>query len=182
MKFNEVVLDKLGPIFQEYNLFIVDQFENYIKLKSDHLVISITHDEKENANLLYMGVSEDTQHLIDYNIIKNILGSNIEEDLIIPELTINDFVDNLRVFFKKEKDLFLEKNKTRLKLIENYSTKVSLNYTEEILQKQILVFIDKAWEEGNYKAFIEYLDKIDRKKIPHSYELKYRIASNKIVR
>ena len=38
----------------------------------------------------------------------------------------------------------------------------------------------KAWEKNDYKAFIKSMDEIDIEKVPQSYQLKYKIAKQKL--
>ena len=71
-------------------------------------------------------------------------------------------------------------NTDALKKVEKYVDKVSNEYTTELIDKQNLDAANKAWEEGNYKDFINYLDKTDRQRLPSSYELKYKIAHQKL--
>lgn len=176
MEFNKYVLDKLELIFQKHKLTVTEQFNNYVKLESDKVVLTITHDIRENANLLYIGKTADTLYLIDGNIIKRFFIPDLEQFFKIPELTVEDFVNNLVIFFEGEGRLLLEGNSDVLNTIEKYVLMKSKEYTTELLYKQSLDAANKAWEEGNYKDFIKYLDKMDKQKLPSSYELKYKMA------
>jgi hypothetical protein len=48
------------------------------------------------------------------------------------------------------------------------------------LQEQNLAAANKAWENGNYKEFIKMIDQTNKDKLPSSYQLKYKIANQKI--
>ncbi|HRF25591.1 MAG TPA: hypothetical protein PLR98_15580, partial [Chitinophagaceae bacterium] len=61
-----------------------------------------------------------------------------------------------------------------------FSEKESEVYTFQILQEQNLAAANKAWENGNYKEFIKMIDQTNKDKLPSSYQLKYKIANQKI--
>jgi len=176
MEFNKLVLDRLEPIFKKHNLHVTEQFKNYVKLKSDNVLITLNHDERENSNAFYVGSSDDFLYPIDEYILKSAFNS----DLKINHVTQEMFVNNLAIFFEGEGKPLIAGNTYALEAVEKYVYKEGEEYTTQLVDKQNLDAANKAWEEGNYKDFIKHLDKTDRQKLPASYELKYKMAHQKI--
>ena len=172
MEFNKLVLDRFGLIFQKNNLRVTEQLNNFMKIKSDTIVITISHDNRENTNSLYIGRKDSSLCPIDENVLKDVFNSALKINYVTPEV----FVNNLAIFFEGEGNPLIVGNTDALKAVEKYIDKESKEYTAELVDKQHLDAANKAWEEGNYKDFIKYLDKTDRQKLPSSYELKYKMA------
>jgi hypothetical protein len=175
MDFNELVFDKLGLIFQKHNLHVTEQFKNYVKLKSDRVVIALSHDVRENSSSFDVGTNEGSLYPVNNNVIKAVFNSDIKVRKINPEA----FVNNLAVFFEGEGKALLNGDAFTLKAVEKYVQNESEEYTMQIVEKQNLDAANKAWQEGNYHNFIKYLDKIDIQKLPPSFALKYKIARQK---
>ncbi len=178
MEFNQLVSDKLGLIFQKNNLHITEQFKNYVKLKSDSVIITLNHNERENSNAFYVGSNEDFLYPIDEYVLKNAFNS----DLKINHLPKEMFVNNLVIFFEGEGKPLIAGNTYALEAVEKYVYKEGDTYTTQLIDKQIIDSADKAWEEGNYRDFIKYLNKTDKKKLPASYGIKYKMAIQKLDR
>lgn len=180
MKLNELVLDRLGEILQKYNLKIVEQFDDYIKFKSKHVVITIFRDEKENIYQSFIGKSENTQFLLDGNIVKEFFIPNLEEQFIIPEVSQEEFVNNLQTLLEGSGRVLLEGDMRTFIRIENYVNQSAQNFTQSLVEKQIIEAANLAWSRNDYKTFIECLDKVKKEKLPASYLLKYRYAMKKV--
>lgn len=176
MEFNQLVLDGLGLIFQKHNLHVIEQFKNHLKLKSDSVIITLNHDERENSNAFYVGNNQDFLYPVDEYILKSAFNS----DLKINHVTQEVFVNNLAIFFEGEGKPLIAGNTYALEAVEKYVYKEGEAYTTQLVDKQNLDAANRAWEEGNYNDFIKYLDKTDRQKLPSSYELKYKMAHQKL--
>lgn len=176
MEFNQLVSNRLGLIFQKHNLHVIKQFKNHVKLKSDSVIITLNHDERENSNAFYVGSNEDFLYPVDEYVLKSAFNS----DLKINHVTQEVFVNNLAIFFEGEGKPLIAGNTYALEAVEKYVYKEGEAYTTQLVDKQNLDAANKAWEEGNYKDFIKYLDKTDRQKLPASYELKYKMAHQKL--
>jgi hypothetical protein len=176
MEFNQFISDRLGLIFQKHNLHIIEQFKNHVKLKSDRVFITLNHDERENSNAFYIGSNEDFLYPVDEYVLKRAFNS----DLKISNLTQEMFINNLAVFFEGEGNPLIAGNTYALEAVEKYVYKEGKAYTTQLVDKQNLDAADKAWEEKKYKEFIKYLDKTDKQKLPSSYELKYKMAHQKL--
>lgn len=176
MEFNQLVSNRLGLIFQKHNLHVIEQFKNHVKLKSDSVIITLNHDERENSNAFYVGSNEDFLYPVDEYVLKSAFNS----DLKINHVTQEVFVNNLAIFFEGEGKPLIAGNTYALEAVEKYVYKEGEAYTTQLVDKQNLDAANKAWEEGNYKDFIKYLNKTDRQKLPASYELKYKMAHQKL--
>lgn len=67
-----------------------------------------------------------------------------------------------------------------MSLLKSILSQESENYTSELMQKQVLEAASKAWEANDYLSFVDSIDKIGISKIPQSYQLKYKIAKQKL--
>lgn len=175
MEFNKLVIDRFNLIFQK-NIHVIEQFRNYVKIKLDDVVITVSRDEREGSNSIYIGRKESSLYPLNENVLKDVFNSALKIDYVTPEV----FVNNLVTFFAAEGNALIAGNPDALKKVEKYVDKVSNEYTKELIDNQNLAAANKAWEEGNYKDFIKYLDRTDRQKLPSSYELKYKIAHQKL--
>jgi len=175
MEFNKLVIERFDLIFQK-NVHVVEQFRNYVKIKMGNLVITVSRDEREASNSIYIGSKESSLYPLNENVLRGVFNSALKIDYVTPEA----FVNNLVAFFAAEGNALIAGNTDALKKVEKYVDKVSNEYTTELIDKQNLDAANKAWEEGNYKDFINYLDKTDRQRLPSSYELKYKIAHQKL--
>ena len=176
MEFNQLVLKRLGLIFQKHDLHIIEQFPNYMKLKSNNVVVTLNHDERENSNALYVGFNEDFLYPVDEYVLKCAFNS----DLKINHVTQEEFVNNLAKIFEGEGEPLIEGNAFALEAVEKYVYKEGEAYTTQLVDKQNLDEAKKAWEAGNYKDFIKYLDEMDKQKLSSSYKLKYKMALQKL--
>src|SRR5882757_6133144 len=174
MKFNELIIERLGVILTKYNLHIVDQFENYLKLQSKNLNIILTYNSLENSNTFWIGRNIDNSDNIE--IDDTLLREFFQSDLKISLCTTDLFLENLLVFFEREGKVLLGGNLNKLIELEEYGRERSRLYTMQLVDKQNLNAADNAWAENNYGEFIKYIDKINKERLPRSYELKYKIA------
>jgi hypothetical protein len=176
MEFKELVLDKLGLIFQGHGLHVAEQFKNYVKLKSDAVVIILSHDERDNSNTFEVGRSEDFLYPVNDNVVKEVFAS----DTVLSNVTSEDFVNNLVVFFEGVGSAIINGDAAALKAVENSVHKQSEEYTNQLVDKQNLDAANKAWQDGNYEKFIKYVDRISKQNLPSSFSLKYRMAQQKL--
>lgn len=180
MTFTELVHNKLDIVFQRNNLQSVDEFENYIKLKSDKVTIALYYDEKENTGSLYAGKNDASLLLIDGSIINKFFVASLKDYFIIPEKTKEDFVNNIFSFFNNKGRLLIEGDIHTLEIITRYFNQENEKYTTALLQEQNLLLANGAWDKGDYKSFMDYIDKTNRQTLPSSYQLKYKIANQRI--
>jgi len=135
MKFNEIVLNKIEVLFQKENLYLSEQFKNYLKFKSNNRVVVICRNERENSNLLYVGRTNDTLYLIDTNIIKKFFISDLENNYWFPESNVDNFINNVFGLFSGKGRELLKEDSTILSSIEEYIKVISKAYTEKLTKK-----------------------------------------------
>jgi hypothetical protein len=176
MDFNKIVIERFEQIFHKNNLRVIELFHNFVKLESDSIVITVNHDERENSNSFYIGIKGSPLYPIDENVLQGVFNSTIKINHVTPDV----FVNNLVLFLEGVGNLLIVGDKDTLLAVEKYIQNESKEYTVELVNKQNLDAANKAWEEGDFKDFIRYLDKTDRQKLPSSYELKYKMAQQKI--
>lgn len=178
MNFNEIVLNKIKNKIKEEGFLLKEQFFNYLRFESRDIKVIICRDEKENSNLFYINKLNSIPILIDNVVIKEFVISDIENELIIPEVTIEDFANNLLVLFTKNNSSLLKLDDEFFTKIESFTSLRSKKYTEDLLQKQRLDAANKSWEIKNYKQFIDCIEMIGVDNLSESYRLKYKIAKN----
>ncbi|MBB6498133.1 hypothetical protein [Pedobacter cryoconitis] len=178
MKFNQIILEKLGVLFQKCNLNIIEQRDNYLKLLSKYLVIIIAHNQLENSNTIWLGRNDDKMDKVevDNKVLKLFFGS----DLKLSDVSVEIFVKNLVLFFENEAQPLLRGDIDRINKLEEFDLERSQKYTQGLLDKQSLVAANKAWDEGDYREFIKLIDETNKDELPSSYQLKYKIAVQKL--
>lgn len=176
MNFKQLVADRLEPIFIRHNLQMSEQSENYVRYKSPDLIIALLHDGRENTNSVYIGKDEQWMFPISDFMIKKVFNQNINIDYG----SIHSFIDNLALFFEDKGSLILEGDPFIVKKLDEVLQAESAEYTSNLLQRLNLKSADLAWENGNYKDFIMFIDKLHQNKIPSTYLLKYKYAQKNL--
>ncbi len=176
MDFNTIVLHRLGPLFERHGLAISSRLNNQLTFKSERVVIKVVHNHLENSNALYAAKDDSFLYPIDEKLIKAVFNSNVKIDFVTPEI----FVKNLEFFFEQEGRSLLDGDPAVIQAVKDYVYMISKHYTDELLKKQNLDAADKAWKERDYAAFVLYLDKTDKAHLPSAYELKYKMALDKL--
>jgi hypothetical protein len=176
MKFVELVVEKLGGLFQQHGLQVSEQFTNYIKFESGTVAIAIGRDFRDNSTSASTGPPVGPFSTLNNDVLQHIFNSNINIENCTPDV----FLDNLKLFFESDGKALMRGEHAVLKAHEQYIIKLSKEHTEELLHRQNLQQADTAWSIGDYRRFIKYLDKTDWSKLPRSYELKYKMALDKL--
>lgn len=174
--FNNLVIEMMGSIFEKYNLRIVDEYKGNVKVKSPSVVIVIARSEREGFNYFYIGRAEDSSVLVDDDIMLKVFNSNIK----IERLPIEQFLTNLNNFFNAEGRNLLLCEQEYFTRLEEFDRRKSKEYTARLEEERLLGIADRAWAEKDYKNFVQCLEKIEMGNLLPSYQLKYKIARNKI--
>ena len=159
MTFIELVHNRLDGIFEKHNLQCEEEFENYIKLKSNKVIISLSYDERENGGCLYVGKTKTSLLYMGGGIINKFFPEDLKKYFIVPEKTKEDFVNNIFSLFNNKGKLLIEGDQITLDIISRYLIRQNENYTNTLLQEQHLLSANKAWSKRDYKSFIDYIDK-----------------------
>lgn len=174
MKFNRLIKKQLFPILQKEGFEILEESKNVVSFASSFIEINLVYNEYENSNYISIGKLGETLYPLNDNVIKNIFNS----ELHINQVTCEVFIKNLTLIFQQKEGIEILKGniKDLIKFIE----KGINDYHSELFKKQILETALQAWEVKNYKSFINNIDSLGFEKIPKSYQLKYKIAKQKI--
>jgi len=173
MEFNTLVKEQLFPILEKVGFKLSEEFKNIIRFESSVLQINIVYNDYEKSNFIELGNKNDILYPLNDSVVKNVFKSELPINQVTPEI----FVKNLGLIFES---FGLEILKGNIKNLVEYVEKGSSDYTFELVQRQTLETASKAWEKNNYKAFIKSIDEIGIEKLPKSYQLKYKIAKQKV--
>jgi hypothetical protein len=176
MEFNQLVIKNIVPLLRGHGFLVVEQYRNYFHFRSKIVEVAISYNELDRICLFEVGRINELLYPINDNLIKQVFGLDVK----VTQVTKDVFVDNIASLLKNSGLALLEGNESKLLEIKNFSEKESEIYTSQVLQKQNLIAANKAWKSGNYKEFIKIVDQLDKDKLPSSYQLKYKIANQKI--
>lgn len=163
-------------MLKEHGLEITEQVTNIIRYQSTKLHVSLVHDPRENSNTLWVGKSRFDIVEIDNRLMRDLYNS----DLKLSNLSKEDFVNNVLLFFNGDGEKLLKGNKTDLIRLGKFNVKRSEEYTENLVEKQHLDAADRAWKEGNYLDVLKHLKSVNEEKLTASYKQKYRIAQKRL--
>ncbi len=177
MNFSQLVLQQNRLIFDKYNLHVIEQDDNYIKLLSKKLQFIIVHNKRENSNTFFIGRKDKNDVVeIDNDLLERFFQSKLE----LSEVSIDVFLRNLEAFFENEAKPLLTDDLNFITQLEKFDLERSNEYTLNLLMRQKLIAADDAWSQSNYKEFINLIDQINNEDIPASYLLKYKIANQRL--
>lgn len=174
MEFNTLIKTKFFPILKKYNFEIAEEFKNILRFQSFVMKVNIVFNQYDKSFLVEIGIQDDTVYPLGDCAVKELFNSSLSIEQVTPEI----FVQNLSTLFEtKEGISILQGN---VKSLKSIVMQQSENYTGGLLLKQTLEISAKAWEANDYAAFVESIDKIGIANIPQSYQLKYKIAKQKL--
>jgi hypothetical protein len=174
MEFNTLVKTQLFPILQKYGFDIAEEFKNIVRFQSSVMKVNIAFNDYEKSNFIEIGRQNEVLYPLNDNAIKIIFNSELHIEQVTPEI----FVQNLSIIFQQKEGVEILNGD--IKHLVEFIEKESNDYTFELVQRQTLEAASKAWERNDYKAFIKSIDEIDIEKVPQSYQLKYKIAKQKL--
>lgn len=175
MEFNILVKTQLLPILQMYGFEIVEEFKNIIRFQSSVMKVNLVFNDYDKSHLVELGRQGETLYPLNDNAVKELWGSSA---LPIEQVTSKIFVQNLSLLFETKEGIEILKG--NVSLLKSIISQQSEDYTSEIMQKQALEIASRAWEANDYVTFIESIEEIGISKIPQSYQLKYKIAKQKL--
>lgn len=174
MEFNALIEMRIYPILRKYGFKVAEEFRNVVRFQSSAMEVNIVFNDYDRSPLIEIGKKGDTLYPLNDDAIKRLWDFKLP----IEQVTSEKFVQNLSILFEaKEGAEILNGN---VKPLINIIAQQSEAYTSELLQKQVLEAASRAWNANDYAAFIENIEKIGLSKIPQSYQLKYKIAKQKL--
>jgi hypothetical protein len=174
MEYNTLVRTSFFPILKNFGFDIAKEFKNIICFQSSVMKVNVVFNEYEKSNFIEIGRQNEVLYPLSNNAIRSIFNSVLSIEQVTPEI----FVENLSVIFRQKEGVEILKG--NIKHLVEFIEKESNDYTLELVQRQTLETASKAWEKNDYKAFIKSIDEIDIEKVPQSYQLKYKIAKQKL--
>jgi len=166
MTLNDCFKRKLYPIFLVYDYKIIEETDNLIKCKSNQVLINLCYNNYEKTYFIEMGyLNDDTLYPLD--IFTKLHNNNLEL-----------FVDELVFFFKSDKGKILLKG--NLNLFIQDVIKRSKCYTLKVITKQNIQKANEAWDNKDYKLFVDLIESLDLQELPNSILFKYKLAKDKL--
>ena len=176
MEFNKLVTEKIVPLFEGRGFVVAEQHKNYFHFKSNMIEATMSYSELDKSCLFEVGKINEFLYPINDNLIKQVFDLDVKVDQVTKEI----FVDNMAFILNNSGSALLTGDESKLLEIKIYGERESQAYTFQILQEQNLEAANQAWEMCNYKEFIKIIERMDKNKLPSSYQLKYKIANQKI--
>ncbi len=176
MEFNQLIIRDIVPLFEGNGFLVIEQYKNFFHFKSKTVEATISYNELDRTCLFEVGTINDFLYPISDNLIKQVFDLDIK----INQVTKEVFVDNIALLLKKNGSALLRGDESKLLEVKFFIERESEAYTSKVLQEQNLAAASKAWENGNYKEFVKIIDQLNKDKLPSSYQLKYKIAIQKI--
>lgn len=182
MEFNKALHRRLDSIFERYSLKVIEEFNDFIKVESPNLVMSFSHDKRENSFAFFIG-HRNADYLVDSEVSEllfDVRNSNIP---LHPEVSEEEFADNLVMLLEStEGRKLLNGELSKLSDVRKHVNSRSKQYTSNLLNSQYLGAADRSWQEKDYRGFIDNINLVDKSKLPTSYKLKLKIAFQKVSR
>ena len=179
MNFNQIIKNRIYSTLNKLRFELLDEYDsvgfgNSIRFKSDCLIISIIFDKRER--LFYISIEENNH---SYPLTDSVINKLFDLNSYIDKQSdINIFADNLYSLLQNPKvQKMICGDIEKLKEI---SYENSHEYTNKMLLEQQVKIASKAWDDRDYRMFIEVIDKLKMIDLPKSYQLKYEIAKKKI--
>lgn len=176
MQLNQLISNKLHTLLEEYKFKKVKELKNIVRYESEMLSISFVHNPRENSNGFWIG-SKSSGEFIEIN--NQILSDFFHSNRQINSCSQQVFVDNIFTLLTNQGKPILEGNTKLIADLESFHSKQCDLYTADLIKRQNLKIVDRAWNDGNYLEVIKYLEKI-KSNLPASYRQKFKIAKKKL--
>lgn len=133
MSFDQIILEKLGFLFDTYGLKVKERRTSYLKLQTGNLEVTFSHNTLERSSTFWVRkMIEKTNTIeIDNKTLKLFFNSELK----LNDVTIDVFVKNLVLFFENEGKPLLTGDLTVLDKLENFSLERNIIYTQRFLKK-----------------------------------------------
>lgn len=176
MDFNQLVIEKIFPLFQKQDFTVENEYNNFFQFKSAHIEVIISYNELDRTSLFEVGKRDNFLYPINDKAINIVFGSDIKVDKQTKEV----FIDNIAIFLESEGSIIFKGDTKKLDEFKHFIEAESNIYTSQILKQQNLSAADKAWNVGNYMEFIKLIEQVNKNNVPFSYLLKYKIAIKRV--
>ncbi len=176
MEFNQLILEKLHPLFTEHGLTIAEESKDIVKYESKELIILLVHNPREKSNTLWVSSNLLNSVEIDNELMQKFFNS----DLKLSNLPKEIFINNVFLFFISEGEKLLDADKRVLTALVEFNEQRSKEFTANLVERQYLEAANKAWYEGSYSDVVRYLEKVSKDNLSASFKQKYKIAQKRL--
>jgi hypothetical protein len=97
MEYNQLVIERIVPLFKGYDLLVVEEYKNYFRFKSNVVEATISYNELDRTSLFEIGKAGEFLYPLNDKLIKQVFGSDAKVNQVTKEI----FVDNIALFLKK---------------------------------------------------------------------------------
>ena len=129
------------------------------------------------SNSLWLG-SKISGNFVEMN--NQVMKEFFNIDLQLDNLSQEDFVNNIFLFFTNEGKVVLRGNESQLLKLEEFDQERSDLYTARLIEKQALEAANEAWKNGNYIEVIKYLEQINEANLSAPQKMQYKLAKRKL--
>ena len=176
MDFNQLVITKIAPLFKERGFQFIQLLKDSFEFKSAYVEGTISYNELDQTCFFEIGKKGEFLYPINDESIKQVFSSNIKIDLQAKE----GWVNNIGIFLREDGSALLREDLNKINDLKSFIERESEVYTSRILEQQNLAIASKIWEIENYSEFIRLLDQINKDTLPLSYQLKYKLAKQRL--
>lgn len=176
MSYNIIISKKLHLLLVEHGFSLTYDSKNSIRFELGNMIINIQYNQRENSYSLWVGKKNGEIIELDDQILKDFF----ESELKLINLSKDSFSNNVYLFFLGEGIGILSGNEIDLINLQEFNQKRSFKYTKDLLKRQSLEKVDKAWEQRNYSNVIKFLEALKDEDLSASYKKKYKIALERL--
>ena len=178
--FSDTVLELMHSKLNRQDFLITMQNDHHLELTSKKVQLFFSYDEREDFAAMYAGLRGEEMFLITWDIVQTFIDPEIIDSLVIPEKTIDDFVENLEALFKSKGQKLLKGDKKLFKRISDLHESMAHKYTSNIVDSQNIERANKAWKDNEYYEVIRLLEKVSSTRMTESLKKKYEISLSRL--
>ena len=170
----EQEIARISYVLEKRGYAITEHSTNCVKLQSKLITIIFFYSSLEYTFTIFLGRNNGEMNELYDKVYLNVFGINFQQ------VTGASFAEKFISFLQNEGNAILQNDLAKIDEIEAFRIMAANEYTTAIINKQNLEAADKAWNENNYRDFINHTNKVAEDALPKSYGLKRKIALRKI--
>ena len=138
----------------------------------------LSHDPYGYENTLFLSKKDDTNYSISLN--DEVLSEFFHSNLKIEIIEINEFADSVALFLKNEGKILFSNDLEFINKLFDFDFERTRKYNAKLIKTQNLFAADTAWQNNDYKKFVQIIDKMNIEDLASSYLLKYKIGKRRM--
>jgi hypothetical protein len=170
----EQTITEITPTLEKKSFSIVESRRHYTKFQSSQIAIAVSYHSFEHSFSVFVGRRNGEMNELTDNVYLHVFGRKFQQ---MDGIT---FAEKFIHFLEIEGKAIMENDIGKVDELESYCKRTAEEYTASIINRQNLEAADRAWSESNYRNFIASLDKVAVDALPKSYNLKRKIALQKM--